>query len=194
MKSVKDLNKSNVIRENNNSMTSSLTSSSSFDGIYEVENNWASLNKLVNLEEAVAGIKHKLNSSETLNYSIIHSNSLDNGLADWRRMYNVSATNPMIFCRYHFYDELPCIVMNKYMHCPSNAGNTTNNVLLIGIGYSEALRDQWMSENHPIKHSYVQQNPFVDYSVPDMDKMTVMNHTNKQINLSNVVKIDFLRT
>ena len=61
--------------------------------------------------------------------------------------------------------------------------------MLIDIGYSEALRCQWMSENHPIKHAYVQQNPLVAYSVPDMYKMMVMDHDQKEkAKLSNIVK------
>ena len=133
MKSAKELNESNLICKSKNSMTSSPTSSSSPDGIYDVENNWANLNKLVNLEEGVACIKHKLNSLEALNYSIIHSDSLNNSLADLKRMYNVSTANPMIFYRCPLYDELPCIVTNKYIHRPPNTGNITNDVLLIGI-------------------------------------------------------------
>ena len=51
-----------------------------------------------------------------------------------------------------------------------------------------------MSENRPIKHAYIQQNPLVPYPVPDMNKMTVINHdTNKQVKLSNVVKRNFFR-
>ena len=51
-----------------------------------------------------------------------------------------------------------------------------------------------MSENHPIKYAYVQQNPLMAYSVPDMNRMTVQNQdTMEEVNLSNVVKRDFLR-
>ena len=84
-------------------MTSSLKFSSSSDGIYDVENNWANLNKLVNLEDAVTCIKTKLNSSSNLNYSIIHRDSLDNYLGNLRRMYNVPLINPMVFGRYPFW-------------------------------------------------------------------------------------------
>ena len=113
------------------------------------------MNQLVNIENAVKCIETKLNSSLNLNYSTIHSDSLANGLAELRRMYNVSLTNPMIFSRYPFWKELSCIVTNQYVHRPPNEANITTNVLLIGIGYSEALRDHMMSENHPIKHAHV---------------------------------------
>ena len=90
---------------------------------------------MFNLKKAVRVIQHKLNSSDHLNYSIIHSDSLDNGLADLRRMDNVSATNPMIFGRYPFYDKLPFIITNKYVYRPPKKQIVTN-VLLIGIGGS----------------------------------------------------------
>ena len=103
-------------------------------------------------------------------------------------MYNVSALNPMIFGGSPFFDEPPFIISSKFVHNPPKQ-QFHANVLLIGIGYSDALRDQWMSENHPIKYAYVQQNPLVAYLVPDMEKKTVVNHdTNEQVNLNNVVK------
>ena len=101
---MKDTNESNIIRKSNNGMTSSLTSSSSSDGMYDVENNWANLNKFVYLDNAVTCIETKLNSSSNLNYSIIHSDSLASGLADLNRMYNVAFTNPVIFLQISFLD------------------------------------------------------------------------------------------
>ena len=184
----------NNLRKSNNSMISSLTnSSSSSEGIYEVENNWEQLRKRMNLEEAIKAIVKKFRKDKGKSLSLIHKDSLENGLSDLKKMYNVSSKNPMAFGMVPFIDEQPAIITSNLVHRPNKPLDPAH-VLLIGIGYPDDLRNQWMSANHPMQCAYVQQNPLMAYSVPDMNRMTVLNHnTKEQVNLSNVVKRDFLR-
>ena len=179
----------NNLRKSNNSMISALTnSSSSSEGIYEVENNWKQLRKRLNLDESIRAIAETFKRDKGRTLSIIHKDSLENGLTDLKQMYNVSSLKPLIFGMFSFLDEQPAIITSNLVHRPDKPIFFAH-VLLIGIGYSDNLRSQWMSANHPIKYAYVQQNPLMAYSVPDMDRMTVLNHdTNEQVNLSNVVK------
>ena len=81
-KSMKDVNENNTLRKSANSMASSLTSSSSSGGIYDVEENLVNMNGRINIDSTVNYIKDKTN----LNYVIIHSDSLSNALPDLRRM------------------------------------------------------------------------------------------------------------
>ena len=184
----------NNLRKSNNSMISALTnSSSSSEGIYDVENNWEQLRKRMNLEEAVKAIMQKFRKDKGKSLSLIHKDSLENGLSDLKKMYNVSSKNPMAFGMVPFIDEQPAIITSNLVHRPDKPMFPAH-VLLIGVGYPDDLRSQWMSVDHPMQYAYVQHNPLMAYSVPDMNSMTVLNHeTKQQVKLSNVVKRDFLR-
>jgi hypothetical protein len=109
----------NNLRKSNNSMISALTnSSSSSEGIYEVENNWEQLRKRLNLDESIRAIAENFKGDRRRTLSIIHKDSLENGLTDLKQMYNVSSLKPLIFSMVPFIDEQPAIITSNLVHRP----------------------------------------------------------------------------
>lgn len=74
----------------------------------------------------------------------------------------------------------PYIVTRNYFHQLKPENITHNIILIIGIGYTKMLRDQWNSVEYPIKRAYVSRNPLVTATLPDLDKMLVPDFETSQ--------------
>ena len=113
-------------------------------------------------------------------------------------MFHVSPERPMCV-RNVFYSNLPSFVMDGHTKfCSNNVNRVSNethvNVLLIGIGYSRELLEQWQSTTSPLDKAIVNHNPLAVGIIPALNDFLHLDEiTNKLTEYSTSVKRDFLR-
>ena len=192
---VKSLNERNQRHMNTSSLSSSSKSSSSnSECLYDVNDCWDACNQRNDHSVAVDSLIDKLNNTHIYRYDVLEGESLSLGMQSLKNMYAVEMTNPMVLAKWKFWNSIPCIMTRNYFHQPKPKNLPHNKILIIGIGYTKKLRNQWFSMEYPIKRAYVSSKPLIAATLPDLDKMLIKDlETNDQKPPSNVIKRDFLR-
>ena len=171
------------------------SSSSGSSAMYKSNDLQQELYKRNNVREALNALKEKIQSSDLSRISVLQKDALPNGIDSLKTMFNVTANNPMILGKLGFWNETGHLITDVCSYRPTYPKEAFTQLMIIGMGYTKSLRDQWYSFQYPIKTAYVSHDPVVASVVPDLDTMTVFDYVqNRSILPSNVVKRDFLRS
>ena len=136
-------------------------------------------------------MRQKLEDHVNQPYDIIDHNDLPLGIRFQKKIHNVGVDNPMVLVKFKFWDQSPLFVTAKHFHSDP-IRETPSNVLIIGIGYTKSLRDQWFSTDYPIKRALISQNPLVAATLPHLDKMKCYDYERSEyVAPSNAINRNF---